>query len=402
MKCNSTVGQQLRSIGLRVVLRVMLPVSLASACSRAEKATSIVDAATIDRLPRTDFEHLPQRVLQVSEHVDNAYRVRGGVLLDNGSIALAVGGQNRVLVFTPDGQLRDSIGRSGAGPGEFRSVSRIFRAGDGIGVFDAITRRVTWIRDGRIVGVTPLLPGGDAIGVAPQAIGALGMWRAVVVTRFVAPAKPGMSHDTLALGVVDSLGHITLTGARVRGPDQFVGDPKDGMRALGMSPFARTSVFGVCASSVLWSMNDTIDVRRLRSDTTSAESVVRIAFATQPLDDARLRTQLTQAMGPSAGTPTDVTPEAMRMLREMTTATALPQLADMFCATDGTLTLRQFRDPLAERGHLVQVDTSGAPVLTFAFPAWTRVLDVTATSALIVSIGADDLPVVAVVSWRRP
>lgn len=397
MMWHSRIGRSSRALAVCTVLVTALGTALVAACNGQRDTAPRIDAARLQQLPTQDLIALPHQSLQVSGLLDHALTIRGGVLLDDGSVALGVAGQHRVLLFAPDGTLRDSIGRSGAGPGEFRTISRVFRADDGLGVFDAIARRVTWIRMGRVVGVTALQPGGDAIGVAPQVIGALGMWRAVVITRFTAPPQPGTSHDTLAVGVVDSLGHITLTGARVRGADQYVGDPKDGSRALGMSPFGRGSVFSVCGSHVLWSPNDTIDVRRLRSDAASAEPVVRIALPATPIYDARLSTLLLHVTNDGIQKPD---PESVRMLRAMMTTTELPQLEAMHCARTGAITLQRFMDPLADTYQLIQLDASGAPTRTFTVPNASRLIDITANAALVSSTEGDDTPVVRVIKLR--
>lgn len=386
----SRIVRPLRGIGLLS--------ALLSACDGDTASPAAIDAAPLAQLPHSEFAELPQRALQVSGVIEGDAMIRGGVLLADGSVALGIARQNRVLLFAPDGALRDSIGRTGSGPGEFRSVSRIFRAGDGIGVFDAIARRVTWIRDGRVLGITVLQPGGDALGVAPQAIGALDLWRAVVLTRFAVDPKPGATHDTLAVGIADSLGHITLTGARVRGTDQYLGDPQDGMRSLGLSPFGRASVFGVCASGVLWSINDTIHVRRLRSDVATAESIVRMALPTTPIDDRRLGTLLLNVTNDGVQLPD---PASLRMARAMLTTTELPLLEAMHCAPDGTLTLQRFHDPLTNVDQLIQLTATGTPTRTFTLAATVRLFDITGTSALVATIDSSDALVVRVLTLKR-
>ncbi len=72
--------------------------------------------------------------------VTDAVFSAGGVLL------IADNGNNRVLRLSPEGEVVDSLGREGAGPGEFESVTRVFTAGDTALVYDVVQHRVTsWV-----------------------------------------------------------------------------------------------------------------------------------------------------------------------------------------------------------------------------------------------------------------
>ena len=50
------------------------------------------------------------------------YRVRGMVLLSDGSVAVADGGSNEVRLYSDDGGFRGSAGGEGEGPGEFDRI----------------------------------------------------------------------------------------------------------------------------------------------------------------------------------------------------------------------------------------------------------------------------------------
>src|SRR5688572_4791222 len=58
------------------------------------------------------------------------HRVVDAALLASGELAIADAGNNRIIIVSPQGRLVRAIGRAGAGPGEFRGLSRISIVGD--------------------------------------------------------------------------------------------------------------------------------------------------------------------------------------------------------------------------------------------------------------------------------
>lgn len=71
-------------------------------------------------------------------------RVSDAVVLEDDRIAVLDGLARRVYLFEPTGQLSDSLGREGDGPGELRRPSRLgASASSGVLVFDGLAQRVT-------------------------------------------------------------------------------------------------------------------------------------------------------------------------------------------------------------------------------------------------------------------
>ncbi len=66
--------------------------------------------------------------------------VRGVVRLSGGRIAVANGATHDIRVFDHDGRFVRALGREGAGPGEFKSLTRLMRAGDTLVGIDGDTR----------------------------------------------------------------------------------------------------------------------------------------------------------------------------------------------------------------------------------------------------------------------
>ena len=70
------------------------------------------------------------------------HRVVGAVLLNDGSLAIADGGNYRVVLVSGDGNVIRVLGRRGGGPGEFEYLARIFHGGgDTLVTYDGVRGR---------------------------------------------------------------------------------------------------------------------------------------------------------------------------------------------------------------------------------------------------------------------
>ena len=75
--------------------------------------------------------------------------VGGGVMGDDGNTYIIDRQLSQVLVMSPDGELLDTLGREGEGPGEFRRGNGLFLTPTGVGVVQGFPGKVILInRDG--------------------------------------------------------------------------------------------------------------------------------------------------------------------------------------------------------------------------------------------------------------
>ncbi len=71
-------------------------------------------------------------------------RIAGAVLWPDGRVLVAEGSTSQLTLFTPEGRVRWTSGRTGAGPGEYRWIGSVLRCAAGaIGVYDLPLRRFT-------------------------------------------------------------------------------------------------------------------------------------------------------------------------------------------------------------------------------------------------------------------
>lgn len=84
---------------------------------------------------------------------EQLFRVRGGVILPDGRVAVLNAGTRQVRVYGPDGAHLTSFGGAGEGPGEFGFPGQLaFLEPDTLMVWDSQTWRTTWFDlEGRVV-----------------------------------------------------------------------------------------------------------------------------------------------------------------------------------------------------------------------------------------------------------
>lgn len=79
-------------------------------------------------------------------------RASDAVLLEDGTIVVADSGRDQILVFDSDGDLKNTLGRKGEGPGEFEALSRVVILGDTLVTVETGGRRITWLAaDGEVL-----------------------------------------------------------------------------------------------------------------------------------------------------------------------------------------------------------------------------------------------------------
>ena len=91
-----------------------------------------------------------------------------GVILNDETIAVGNHGTQEVILFDYEGRALKVIGGTGSGPGEFQTISGLFVAQDGLGVWDPPARRLsTFSSQGEYLGSTSLneAAGGVVAGV---------------------------------------------------------------------------------------------------------------------------------------------------------------------------------------------------------------------------------------------
>src|SRR5688500_17314878 len=100
----------------------------------------------------------PSARLTVGEEGDSLRefdRVVTPFLMPDGRLVVPLGSANTIRVFSADGRFLNSLGRRGAGPGEFTALNAAWARGDTIEAFDRRLRRITrFLPNGKVDVVT--------------------------------------------------------------------------------------------------------------------------------------------------------------------------------------------------------------------------------------------------------
>ena len=125
----------------------------------------------------------------------------GVVRIRSGGLAVANGGTTQVLVFDRTGNEVKALGRQGAGPGEFRRLWAMFRAGPGFAAIDN-TGRANVYSDAAALTRTINRPVVSGSG-RPEYVGFLSDGRPVVRALQALPGSPADAMRSYAIAVSD-------------------------------------------------------------------------------------------------------------------------------------------------------------------------------------------------------
>jgi hypothetical protein len=157
-------------------VRLSAFVALLSACASAHDPASLADASwSVDSVPVFDLGRPADDTAAVVGFAVAAFRV------DDSLIVVADRGYSALRYFDLAGTLRDSVGRVGDGPGEFRYLARAFLCGDSLVTldiehrqFDVFSARGVHARSFRLVAPK----GGIFTDPYYEACGPTGVWLA--------------------------------------------------------------------------------------------------------------------------------------------------------------------------------------------------------------------------------
>lgn len=300
---------------------------------------------------------------------DPAYmfdRVRAALRLSDGRIAVGNIGSYEVRFYGPDGRHLRSVGRKGAGPGEFNGMTFLRRLpGDTLMVFEGVVGRITLLGpDGRLARMEQA-PVMDGLAVDAQGRftdGTLLASRNVARFREV-PA--GMRRDTLLWMRVDPRTKRVDTLPTTPGSESFVNVSRaaSGMVMMGMMsfPFMRDVHTAMVGDRYWQGASDAYELVLRRADGTP-ERIVRRRVKAVPVAGAYLdsvRRVREAESGPAAGSAIDAVPLPDR----------LPAFARILADDEGNLWVQRTKWPGYVPTEWDVFDPEGTMRGTLAMPA---------------------------------
>lgn len=322
------------------------------------RARLLIAIVCLSAVPLRSQQRLPgelTRTLVLSGHEFpyDFVRISAIVPLADGSIVIAEPRERRLRRFADDGGNVRTIGRDGAGPGEFRLLAQMGTFGDTIWVTDVGTRRTTLFSVAGQVLQTLVwdLPGADVAAGRNVILGYLSVSAAWGEPSAASPAAVGEEREPRQLSVISadgrtrirSLAEVAAAHARFRITD-------GGSIDFGAQPFADAPlVLGRGPIGIV-----IVDRRTAVTEASRAFSVT--AFSPRgdtlwrrlvPYAPRRIRGALKDSVIASIqrGSPhSRATVEAALHL-----PTHWPAVSDVFVAADGAVWIRREQDEEAVR-----------------------------------------------------
>ena len=304
------------------------------------------------------------------------HKVTGAAFLESGDIAVGHGGGKELLLFDPTGRFLRAVGREGAGPGEFRSISGPWRvAGNRFAAYDPSLRRVAvFIAPDSLERTTRVtvrtLPDSSylvwrAFGVTPSGVALLWVDGAPLRT-------PGMARPSMSVIAMDSSGRGTKIGPSRPGLARYVMAPRtDGAVSMGLSPFAPSPVAAPCGENVIVADNEAYGATVLALNS-HASMILRADVARRTALDPDYFAVVRAQFGAEA----KVTEEIIGPMRMMTPSGFLPVLRAMYCDSAMNMWIEEFPYENSTQTRVVAYSPDGARRFAIVLPMGMRLLAV--------------------------
>lgn len=320
------------------------------------------------------------------------YQIVSAFRLADGRIVVASAGTSELRIYGADGRYLQSLGRKGAGPGEFR---RLFWAGrlrgDSIGAWDAeLARLSVFDPTGRLARVmTPRAQ----LGLFPQMHAALQDGSVVVAagmdpSRAMAPAS-GVRRDTATLLVIGPDGGVRDTLGRFPGAEHYLMVPPGGGFVMHPLPFGRTLATAAQGTQLAVATGDAYEVA-VYEPSRGLRRVLRGSRARRPVTGADLRRyrETTVAMG--AEGDAFARRQKEQFLREVTYPRQMPAVSAVLADGRGNWWIQE---PPDESGASTwnRVGADGRVLAVLHTPPGLTVKEIGTDWVLGVALHADDV-----------
>lgn len=367
------------SAGVRIVEHT---IDFEAAQVRQEGGIGSQAILTLSGTPRLVIDSVPR------SSDSQLHGVSGAVFLDSGLLAVAHRSTAELLVLDSLGGLRNTIGKRGSGPGEFRTIEGPWRLSGGrIAAYDGAQRRVTvFAQDGTLLWNTTAT--GEVIPDSAQRI-----WRSFGVTTDgtlllwvdgTAKSENGMDRPPMWLVSLDSSGANRVVEGPRPGLERYVMRPTaDGAYSLGLSPFAASPLAAPCGEQFIIADNQSyaVDLRSLAGRTLLS---IRAPLTPRLADSADYAAAI-RVQFPSG----DISAASIAPLRHMTPSGSVPALRAVQCDEAGNIWLEEPAHDNGQWRRIISYASDGARRFTAFIPAASRTLAISVGAIAILAFDDD-------------
>jgi hypothetical protein len=330
-------------------------------------------------------------------------RIVGVTRMPSGNIVVANAGSLELRFFSPSGEYLRSLGGRGAGPGELRTMTRIFRGGDSLLVFDGPFGG-SWLHafseSAGFLTRTTLRTATERL--APLRRFASGRFLSARSGARPVDARPGvLIRDSIQLGVytpgdpgtvvwVGTFPGITLLAFAPYTPPPT---PR-----LARYPYGSQTVYEVSGDR-LW-LGDSHRLELTVFDATGRVVVrPRLPLTQRPIDQARLNRVTRREVAAAADEDEKARLNALRDAASR--ESSAPLFSRLVAGPDGEMWVELFREDLAAPGVFLVLSPSGAPVARARAPARVQFFEIGQDYALGVRTEDDGVERVIMYGVRR-
>jgi hypothetical protein len=302
------------------------------------------------------------------------HRAMGAARLSDGGVVVANAGTHELRFYDAAGQFTHAVGSEGGGPGEFASLSSVWRiAGDSLVTWDWGNSRLTFFdatgRFARTVTLTLVEGRGLPLPVGRLPDGQL----LIVAIGFPTPGvTSGVLQDTAALYRCNALGEPIDSLRQFPFSDLQLFTTEHGPSVTRL-PFGRTTQVGVIGDGFFVGTADAYEIRLYSSDG-ALQRIVRREHERRALTDADIRHYKGRRLA-TASEMEKTRFQLERRLDETEYPATMPAYGSVMVGRDENLWVADYVAP-GEPGHWTAFDRAGRVVAALQTPPGLLVFEI--------------------------
>jgi len=332
-------------------------------------------------------------------------RIVNVLLLPDSGVVVANGGSKELRFFDAGGRFVRQVGREGAGPGEYRFISRVFRlAGDSLGVYEGLGRRLTVLSPTGVFARTVTLaqPSGATGMGGPTPVG--GFADGTFASFVNPPPTPRPGQERGALHRLSARwfrhganGGLIATLGQSPGGEVFL-EMADGIVTNWAPPFQRVLRVAVSADRLFAGDGTEPNVIALHRDG-AGSTAIRLNTGSLILTTAEVvahrQEQLDRAPSPAYRTQLETS------FSKTPTPTSMPAFAELRVDSDGAVWVQEYRRPGATTIRWHVMHPQGTTIATVDVPASFAITDIRGGRVAGIWLDENDVETVRAYQLRR-